>query len=413
MDIFSAANILLPRVKSMEKWSVIACDQFSAQPEYWQQVREEVGNAPSAFHLILPEAELGQAGEEERITAIHKQMEAYLDQGLFEQYEHAYIYVERTLADGSIRKGVIGMVDLEAYDYKPGAISPIRCTEKTVLERIPPRMKVRWNAPLELPHVLLLCDDEEKTLIEPIAMQKNQMQKVYDFSLMKEGGNITGWILKDAILTQFEERLELFAQKASQHYRDLEGAPVIFAVGDGNHSLATAKACYERLKQENPQKDFSHHPARYALVELENLHDEAQVFEPIHRVIFNTEPIHLLAALQKECAAETGYPISWYMNGKKGMLYLDANQGELAVAILQNFLDRYLERHDGKIDYIHGDDELKKLASRENAIGFMLPVMEKNQLFRGVIADGALPRKTFSMGKAQEKRYYLEARLIR
>lgn len=413
MSIFLPADILLPKVKSMEKWSVIACDQFSAQPEYWQRVKQAVAEEPSTFHLILPEAELGAADEEVRVEKIHQTMRQYLAEDLFELYPNSFVYVERTLENGMIRKGLIGRIDLEAYEYTEGAASPVRCTEKTVVERIPPRMKVRWEAALELPHVLLLCDDDEHLLIEPVTEKKGELPALYDFNLMEGGGRIRGWLVQGEESRKFEERLVKFAEKAQDKYADLKGEPVIFAVGDGNHSLATAKACYERLKAEHPGEDMSKHPARYALVELENLHDEAQVFEPIHRVIMEAKPEELLKKLEKAvCCENGGYPVTWYMGEETGRLYLDQQKGELAVGILQNFLDEYLKSHEGKIDYIHGDAELKELAKQERAIGFMLPAMQKSQLFRGVIADGALPRKTFSMGNAREKRYYLEARKI-
>jgi len=404
MDLFLPATILLPQVHDLERWSVIACDQFSAQPEYWRRVREKVADAPSTLHMILHEAELGQAGEEEKIAGIHAKMKEYLQEGLFAKYENCLIYVERTLMNGEIRKGIIGKIDLEQYEYMEGALAPIRCTEKTVVERIPPRMKVRWNAELELPHVLLLCDDKKKTLIEPIAAQKELLKQLYHFSLMEAGGELAGWLVEGSVLKEFEEAL--------RRYQEERKSSVVFAVGDGNHSLATAKACYERLKKEHPKEDLSAHPARYAMVELENIHDKTQVFEPINRIVFDTEAMQLLEMLTIQCSAKEGYPIEWHVQGKKGTLYLDPSMGELAVGILQKFLDEYLNHHKGRLEYIHGDYELKLLADQRNAIGFILPAMEKKQLFKGIEKDGVLPRKTFSMGKAQEKRYYLECRQI-
>lgn len=404
MSIFLPATILLPQSSDLEKWSVIACDQFSAQPEYWKRVREKVADAPSTLHMILPEAELGQPGEEKKVADIHAKMTEYLEEGMFKSYEDSFIYVERTLENGEIRKGLIGMIDLENYEYEEGASAPIRCTEKTVVERIPPRMKVRWEASLELPHVLLLCDDKEKLLIEPIAAQKKELKQLYHFSLMEEGGEIAGWLVTGCVLKQFEGAMERYQKKAD--------SSVIFAVGDGNHSLATAKACYERLKKEHPREDLSQHPARYALVELENIHDEAQVFEPIHRFVFDTEPMPLLETLKGQCGAETGYPVEWHAQGRSGIIYLNSSMGELAVGILQKFLDEYLKGSKGKLEYIHGDDELKQLTKQRNTIGFILPAMRKEQLFKGIEADGSLPRKTFSMGNAKEKRYYLECRRI-
>lgn len=412
MGIFQAASILLPKSADMARWAVIACDQFTSDPGYWQRVRDYVGQAPSTLHMILPEAELGAPGETEKIERINGTMEDYLASGLFTEYENAYVYVERTLLDGSVRRGLLGVVDLEQYDYKPGSVSPIRATEKTVLERIPPRQRVRRGAGLELPHVLMLCDDKDRQLIEPMTERKKSLPLLYDFDLMEGGGRIRGYLVQGAPARAFEDRLAVYEAGAAKRYEDLKGAPVVFAVGDGNHSLATAKSCYEELKAQNPGADLSDHPARYALVELENIHDEAQRFEPIHRVVTDTDPEELLEALAAWCGPE-GHPVTWVAGDRQGTVYLDRARSPLAVGVLQAFLDEYLGTHPGKIDYIHGDEAVRELARPEKAVGFLLPAMEKGDLFRGVVADGVLPRKTFSMGHAQEKRYYLEGRKIK
>ena len=411
-NIFQPAEILLPKDADMEKWAVIACDQFTSDQAYWDRVREKAGDAPSTIHLILPEAELGSAGEAAHIAQINRTMQDYMEQGVFAAYPESYVYVERTLENGTIRKGLIGKLDLDAYDYRPGSTSAIRATEKTVTERIPPRQRVRRNAPIELPHILMLCDDHEKKLIEPVAARKDSMQKLYDFDLMEGGGRIRGWLVADEDARAFDAALAEYCAHVAEKYEGLPGVPMVFAVGDGNHSLATAKSCYEELKAAHPGEDLSNHPARWALVELENIHDEAQVFEPIHRVIVNTEPEKLLAALQEYCAPE-GYKVKWYSGETCGTVTLDPARSELAVGVLQGFLDKYLKENPGEIDYIHDDDALIALAKQDKAIGFLLPAMEKSQLFRGVIRDGALPRKTFSMGHSREKRYYLEGRKIR
>ena len=413
MNAFLPADILLPRVADMEKWAVIACDQFSSQPEYWDAVRANAGDAPSTIHLILPEAELGTPQEEAHTAQINKTMEQYLKDDVFRTYANALVYVERTLSNGSIRKGLMGMVDLDAYDFSVGSVSAIRATEKTVVERIPPRMRVRRHAPVELPHILMLCDDHDKCLIEPIAAKKEQLTKLYDFDLMEGGGHIRGWLVEGAEVEAFNARLTQYTATVGEKYTGLPGVPMVFAVGDGNHSLATAKSCYEELKAANPGVDLSNHPARYALVELENIHDDAQVFEPIHRILTHTDPKALLAALQAEACAEGGFPVTWYIGEESGTVCLDRSKSQLAVGVLQGFLDAYMKEHPCEIDYIHGDDDLRQLAKQDNAIGFLLPAMEKSQLFRGVIADGILPRKTFSMGHAREKRYYLEGRTIK
>ena len=412
MNVFKPANILLPAVEDMTKWAVIACDQFSSNPGYWQRVRETAGDAPSAINLILPEAELGTPEEEAHTKLIHETMEKYRKENIFQSYENSFIYVERTLENGSIRKGLIGMVDLDAYDYSVGSVSAIRATEKTVVERIPPRMKVRRHASVELPHILMLCDDHEKKLIEPVAAIKETLPVVYDFDLMEDGGHITGWLVQGEAVKDFEATLTQYSAHVDEKYEGLPGVPMVFAVGDGNHSLATAKACYEEMKAADPDEDMSSHPARYALVELENIHDDAQVFEPIHRVVFKTDTQKLLKDLETVCAPD-GYPVTWYIGDRSGTVYLDRSRSQLAVGALQTFLDAWLQENAGEIDYIHDEPDLLQLAQQDNAIGFLLPAMEKSQLFRGVIADGVLPRKTFSMGHAREKRYYLEGRSIK
>ena len=413
MNAFLPADILMPKTDAMEKWAVIACDQFTSDKAYWQRVAKNAEGAVSTINLILPEAELGTEQEAAHTALINKTMADYVRDGVFETYPHSFVYVERTLENGTIRKGLVGMVDLDAYDYNPGATSAIRATERTVAERIPPRQRVRRDAPIELPHILMLCDDHKKVLIEPIGEKKEQLKKLYDFDLMEGGGHICGYLVQGQDVADFEQALSEYTATVGEKYVGLNGVPMVFAVGDGNHSLATAKSCYEELKKQHPGEDLSNHPARFALVELENIHDEAQVFEPIHRVIFHTDVRQLLSALESTYCAEGGYPVQWYSGGKSGTLFLDRAKSELAVGALQSFLDEYLKEHEGQIDYIHDDDALISLAKEEDSIGFLLPAMEKSQLFRGVIADGVLPRKTFSMGHSREKRYYLEGRKIK
>ena len=413
MNAFLPADILMPKTDSMEKWAVIACDQFTSDQAYWDRVRKNAEGAVSTINLILPEAELGTEKEAEHTAVINATMKRYMDEDVFTTYPNSFVYVERQLENGSIREGLVGMVDLDAYDYSTGATSAIRATERTVAERIPPRQRVRRDAPIELPHILMLCDDHDKKLIEPIGAKKDSLKKLYDFDLMEGGGHITGWLVEGKDVDEFNKALADYTATVGEKYKGLKGVPMVFAVGDGNHSLATAKSCYEELKKNHPGEDLSNHPARYALVELENIHDPAQVFEPIHRVIFKTEPEKLLAALQKDACAKGGFPVQWYTKDASGTVYLDRAKSELAVGVLQGFLDEYLKDNAGEIDYIHDDDALISLAKQDGAIGFLLPAMEKSQLFRGVIADGILPRKTFSMGHSREKRYYLEGRKIK
>jgi hypothetical protein len=294
-------------------------------------------------------------------------------------------------------------VDLDQYDYRPEADARVRATEATVQERFPPRMRVRRGAPLEMPHVLMLCDDQKKTIIEPLATEKESMEKVYDFSLCAGGGKIQGWLLSRELTEKVNAALAVYEQ---------EKMPMTYAVGDGNHSLATAKACYEELKKNNPGVDLSNHPARFALVELENIHDEAQQFAPIHRVIAKTNPGDLLAYLAKVCTGKEKCSVPWFSGSEQGVLELGIQSGQLPLAALQQALDAYLAENAGEIDYIHGDDVVQQLAREKDALGFLVPGIEKNAFFQNIVTDGILPRKTFSMGHAQEKRYYLEARKI-
>ena len=402
---FLSADILLPAGTDLEKWAVIACDQFSSQPEYWQEVRRHVGDAPSCLHMILPEAELGLENEQ-TLHNIHQSMQRYLDEGLLQKHPHSFIYVERTLQNGLIRRGVIGMIDLEHYDYHPGSHSAIRATEQTVLERIPPRMRIRRGAALDLPHVILLCDDADQRIL-PCAASKEK--PLYDFDLMQGGGRIAAWLVDGERADALQAQLDAYCAQRAQEAEH----PLVFAVGDGNHSLATAKACYEEWKAAHPDAETALHPLRYALVELQNIHDESQQFEPIHRVVQGTDVNALLATLESECCAQEGYPVQWVSASRKGTLLLDPEKGSFAVAILQSFLDSYLQTHPAKIDYIHGEGALRQLAAAGDSIGFLLEGMDKNTLFSGVNKDGVLPRKTFSMGHAQEKRYYLEARMLK
>jgi len=413
MNAFLPADILIPKTDSMEKWAVIACDQFTSDKAYWERVRRNAEGAVSTINLILPEAELGTEQEAAHTAEINRTMADYMNRDVFTIYPNSYVYVERTLENGAIRKGLIGMVDLDAYDYTTGATSAIRATERTVPERIPPRQRVRRDAPIELPHILMLCDDHKKVLIEPIGAKKDSLKKLYDFDLMEGGGHIAGWLVTGRDVEEFNRVLTDYTATVGEKYRDLKGVPMVFAVGDGNHSLATAKSCYEELKKSHPGEDLSRHPARFALVELENIHDEAQAFEPIHRVVFKTDPEKLLKTLENTYCAEGGFPVKWYIGSQSGTVYLDRKKSELAVGALQAFLDAYLKENAGEIDYIHDDDALVELAKKPDSIGFLLPAMEKSQLFRGVIADGILPRKTFSMGHSREKRYYLEGRKIK
>lgn len=417
---FYPADILLPKDTDMQKWAVVACDQFTSQPEYWEAVEKTVGDAPSTLRLILPEAKLGDSGVENSIAKVNDAMTDYIDRGIFKNYDESLVYIERTQSDGKIRHGLIGMIDLDQYDFTPGSGALIRATEGTVLSRIPPRVKVRQDAPIELPHVMILIDDPDQTVIEPLTAAADGMEQLYDFDLQQGGGHLKGYKLSDAQIDMTADALTgLCSDEAMQKKYNMSGvAPLLFAVGDGNHSLATAKACYENLKKVTPEEQWASLPARYALVEVVNNHDDALQFEPIHRVVFGAKPEALLEDFKATYPGAhegegEGHTIAYIYEGHTGFVTVPNPKYQLAVATLQNFLDEYLKEHDGEVDYIHGGKVADELAAKPGNIGFKLPGMGKEQLFKTVMADGVLPRKTFSMGNAEDKRYYMEARKIK
>jgi len=422
-------EIHLPQPEiDLKKWAVVACDQYTSQLEYWEELARLVGNAPSTLKLIFPEVYLGTSDESLRIEQIKQQMQKYLETKLLVSQGAGFVYVERQTSHHKLRKGLIVALDLECYDYRPGANSLIRATEGTVLERIPPRVKIRMGACLELPHIMVLLDDPKQQVIEPLTNKRNELKKLYETDLMMEGGRVTGYqVQDDAILTGINVGLaNLVANAATEN-------PLLFAVGDGNHSLATAKAVWEETKLKiSSVEELSIHPARYALVELVNLHDPGMVFEPIHRVVFNCQ----LEALQEAATrytAKTGTEVSLDLINEsedlkqldeahcveligsfgRGSLIFEHSKFQLAVGAVQDFLD-YLMTLSPKIsvDYIHGAEVVQELGSHTGNIGFYLPPMEKTDLFKTVIKEGVLPRKTFSMGEAAEKRFYLETRKI-
>ena len=415
---FKRGNILIPKNVDMEKWSVVACDQFTSEPEYWKELDSIVGDAPSTLRITLPEIYLEENDVEERIKKINSTMEEYLNKDLFTELTDSMIYLERTQADGKIREGLMGIVDLEDYSYEKGSQTLIRATEKTVIERIPPRVKVRENALLELPHIMILIDDEKKDIIESLKEEVTDNDIVYDFELNMNGGHIRGYKLNENSMNEIDSKLEKLADKDyfESKYGVTDKGVLLFAMGDGNHSLATAKACYENLKKTMSEEEYLNNPARYALVELVNLHSSALEFEAINRVIFDTDKENLLNELQKY------YNINKDGNGQKVRVitdnlnedwYIENPKSNIAVGSIQMFLDEYLKEHKGKIDYIHGEDVTTELGSKKGNIGFIFDAMKKCDLFKTVILDGALPRKTFSMGHANDKRYYLEARKIK
>lgn len=392
---FFPADILLPQ-SGFEKWSVIACDQYTSEPEYWEKAERNVGSAPSALRLILPEAYLGE-NDGAKIEEINRNMREYLNGGVFKTLPDAVIYTERRQKNGRLRRGLVGMIDLECYDYKPGARSAVRATEKTVSERIPPRVRIRENAPLELPHVMLLADDPEDTVIAPVACRRESLEKLYDFELMNGGGHIEGFLADDEAVSSVDSALARLREK---------GDGLLFCVGDGNHSLAAAKAAYEK----NPGGI-----SRYALVEIVNIHDSALEFEPIYRAVFGADPETLISLVEKAAGGEysgaDAQKFTCVFSGGERELSLRP-AAKLPVGTLQPILDEIAAKNELRIDYIHGEQNLRALCRASGTTGFLFRGMEKSELFGSVLADGSLPRKTFSMGCADDKRFYLEARKI-
>ncbi len=417
---FRPADILLPQNCDLSLWSVVACDQYTSQPEYWQRVEDRVGRAPSALRLILPESSLEGPQVETDIMEVNSTMARYLREDRFAVLPDAMVYVERRLESGKVRRGLVGMVDLEQYDYEPGSPAQVRATEGTVMSRIPPRVAVRKNAPIELPHAMLLCDDPAGSVIEPLSERTGELEQLYDFDLMERGGHITGWRLEEADLAHVHDALAALAEPAAFNARyGVQDKPVmLFAVGDGNHSLATAKECYERQKRLTPPDKWPRLPARFALCELVNLHDESLEFEPIHRVVFRTDPQKLLDAFLSAYPGAylgkgDGHVIEFLYADGAGRVTVPNPTAQLPVGTLQSFLDDYLAQNSGRVDYIHGEDVARGFGGKAGNIAFLLPPMGKEELFPTVIHDGVLPRKTFSMGEAHDKRFYLEARRIR
>lgn len=396
--VVRGADILLPKAGvSMEKWAVVAVDQYTSEPEYWHQVEEIVGDAPSTLRLTLPEVYLDQS--QQRTQQMQQTMHAYLDGGVLEEkVSDGFVLVERSTETG-VRLGLMACLDLEQYDYAAGSQSLIRATEGTVIERVPPRVKIRRGAALELPHVLMLLDDPACSVIEPLADRRDSLEKLYDFELMQGGGHLRGW--------------KVAAEQAAEALDKLyDGCGGLFlAVGDGNHSLAAARAYWLELRENLSEEQRTSHPARYALAEIENLHSQAIQFEPIHRLLTGVDPEALLAEYEQTLPSQPeGGQLLRAVTSHGEREYRFA---EHPLKSLQAFLDAYLASHpEAKIDYIHGDEALRRLANRDDALGFMPCSFAKAELFPFIKKYGVLPRKTFSMGHAHEKRFYVEARKI-
>ena len=421
---FSPAHILLPDEKiPLSQWGCIACDQFTSDPSYWEKAAA-AADGPSTLHLILPEAYLEAGDVDARIAKIHDAMADYT-QNVLTRAVDGFIYLERTEQDGQVRQGLVGKIDLESYRYERGAHTAVRPSEQTVAERIPPRMAVRRGATLETPHIMMLADDPGCTLIEPIAARKAELRKVYEGELMLGGGHIAGWAVEDeALIDQIEQAVCTLGSQAAfdANHPEAKGAvPLTLAVGDGNHSLASAKACWEEIKKTLTPAEIETHPARWCLAEVCNVHSPAIEIEPIHRVIFNADCGAVLLAL-----------ITWSDANMAGICFGDAKQqaftlagphvanvlsfedptAPLTVGTIDEFIEYFLERHPGaRVDYIHGEASARALC-KQGGVAFLLPPFDKRDLFKGIVMGGVLPRKTFSMGHAEEKRYYIECRSI-
>ena len=398
-----APHILLPKKGTdMTAWAVIACDQFTSQMDYWEDVEKVVGDKPSTLRMILPEAYLGKVNDEEFINKVNSNIQNYLDTSILVDQGECFILVDRKTSVVDRRLGLIIAIDLEDYTYEKGVKSLIRASEATIVDRIPPRLKIRENAPVELPHILFLFDDKKREIIEKLWEKRGNFEKVYDFDLNKDGGHITGYKIADVapIIQQFEDLLK----------ENNNG--LLFIVGDGNHSLATAKAHWDKIKVNLTEEERKHHPARYALVEALNIYDEGLIFEPIHRVVFNADD-SFLSGLCKTLGGEYESYTYSFKNGKQKLLM--PKNGPEAYEKVQAYVDAYLCKHkQASVDYIHDEDQTIEVASKHpGSVAIIMPALTKGDIFDYIAKDKVLPRKAFSMGHATEKRYYLEAQRIK
>lgn len=395
MRVFTPADMLLPRVDDMTKWSCIACDQFTAEPEYWREAERIVGSEPSTLRLMLPEAWLGVRDSAAETRKIYAAMKDYVNRGIFRTVEQSFIYVERTLPSGAVRRGLVGKLDLECYDWAPGSATPVRATEGTVESRLPARVEVRRGATLEMPHIMVFIDDPENAVIPSAAGG----EALYDFELMLGGGHIRG----SRVTGEAAERLTAALEAP-------EGS-VRFAMGDGNHSLAAAKRCWEQIKRNLPESELETYPARYALAEIVNIHDEAVTFEPIHRVLLETAPRGFIEEAAARLPRGKGQAVT-LLAGKREMEIETGMPLGALVALVDELLGDWRREHGGEPDYIHGDEEARALGGKPSSVGVLLPRLEKAELFPYITEHGPYPKKSFSIGHARDKRYYLECRAI-
>ena len=413
---FVPGDILLPRDVDMSLWSVIACDQYTSQPEYWDMVDKKVGDMPSTLRLILPEAYLDSKDTVLETKKINRTMEEYIADGVFKAVDNSFIYVERELTVGETRRGLVGLIDLEAYDYRADSVSPVHATEGTVESRLPPRVKIREGACLELPHIVVFVDDPENKVIR----SAGEGEVLYDFELMDGGGHIKGTRVCGSAAESVLNALSELADPAYLEKRySLNGKfPVIIAMGDGNHSLATARLCWEKIREGLTPEERENHPARFGLAELVNIHDPSIAFEPIHRVIFETDPdvyfeeaINFFRKESKE--GKTAHKIILACGEKTEEISVTGLTIGSLISVSQQFCLEYMKSHGGKLDYIHDDETALEMSSRTGCAGLLLPAMDKNELFPSIMESGVFPAKSFSIGPARDKRYYLECRKIK
>lgn len=415
---FTRGNFLIPKVDEMTSWSVIACDQFTSQPNYWKDVQDIVKNNPSTLNMIIPDAHLGCEDLDQRIGALNRAMRTYLRRHVLEEVS-GYIYVERTLSTGKIRSGLVGLIDLEEYDYKEGKKTKVRATEKMILSRLPVRIQIRECAPVEVSHIMMVMDDRNDDVLGPLRGETEKMIPLYDFELMKGSGHLKGFLVTPEQADGIDQRLNRLADPEEFHkkYGLTDQEVLVFAVGDGNHSLAAAKEHYENIKKSLCKEKAENHPARYALVELINLNNDSLEFEPINRVVFGVDAANFMRELEKT------YQISYepcegcqffdvYINGESKRVWVKNPSSNVVTGTVQNFIDTYIQEFSGKVDYVHGSSIVQQMAALRDNVGIIFPAIGKEKLFETILIDGILPRKTFSMGNAEDKRFYLECRKL-
>lgn len=418
MSIIKKQHIFLPKMHlDYSKWAVIACGQFSSEPEYWDKLGEYVDANPSTLNLVLPEIYFGRDNSE-RIRNINKNMRSYYEKGLLEDAGLCMILVNRSTKKQPKRLGIVLAVDLENFEYKNAGSSLIRATEGTIMEKIPPRMEIRRDAIFELPHAMLLYDDRDQNIAETLFNNRESLEQVYNFELNMDGGHLSGWKIKDMdeVIRKFDELLTPeYLQKTFN-----TTIPLLFAVGDGNHSLATAKAHWNNVKNFIGEEEKLVHPARFALVEVVNIQDEGIEFSPIYRVVKNADRRFLkdlqnLYRVNVNKAEKDSYLTEKIFVGGEEITYYLPNNSPLAIRMVQEYIEKEVaEQLEMSVDYVHSLDSLKEICAKDKkAIGITLPTLNKNELFEFVIKNGILPRKAFSLGEAREKRYYFEAHKIK